>query len=89
MKKQIGVAHFISKELKKGEVWVFNANANKPLPFNRDGKLKTMRFGKQALDIHGKKLSPEYMLPVYIHKSELNEMNRRWIEELKAVTAGR
>lgn len=78
------MADYIHDELKEGEVWVFNSNADQPLPFNEDGKLKTMRFGKQALDINGHKLSPDYILPVYIHKSELDLMNKRWSEELAA-----
>lgn len=82
------MAHYIHEELKEGEVWVFNSSANKSLPFNSDGKLKTMRFGKQALDINGYKLSPDYTLPVYIHKSELNMMNKRWSEELAAIRRG-
>ena len=72
---------YISKELQKGEVWVFNSNTN-CLP-NRDGKLKTMRFGKQALDIDGKKISPDYMLPVFIQKSELDLLDSLWGSEIK------
>ena len=82
------MAHYVHEELKEGEGWVFNSNANEPLPFNKDGQLKTMRFGKQALDINGHKLSPDYVLPVYIHKSELDLMNKRWGEELAAVRRG-
>ena len=72
IKTKIAMGKYIHEELKEGEVWVFNSDANKPLPFNSDGALKTMRFGKQALDINGHKLSPDYILPVYIHKSELD-----------------
>lgn len=77
------MAKYNQNELKEGEVWVFNSTANEPLPFNKDGKLKTMRFGKQALDINGHKLSPDYVLPVFIHKTELDLLNRLWGEQLK------
>lgn len=72
---------YISEELQKDEVWVFNSKTG-CLP-NRNGKLKTMRFGKQALDINGKKLSPDHMLPVFIHKSELELLDKLWSEELR------
>lgn len=75
---------YIYKELRKGEVWVFNSSTDN-LP-NRGGKLKTMRFGKQALDIYGKKLSTESILPVFINKSELDLLNKLWGEELSAAS---
>lgn len=78
---------YISAELQKDEKWVFNSKTG-CLP-NRDGKLKTMRFGKQALDIDGNKLSPDYMLPVFIHKSELELLDKLWSEELRAVRRNR
>lgn len=74
---------YIITELKTDEVWVFNSKAGK-LP-NREGKLKTMRFGKQALDINGDKLNPKHMLPVFIHKSEYNLMNKLWGEVMEAI----
>lgn len=74
---------YMSSELKKGEVWVFNSTARK-LP-NRGGKLKTMRFGRQALDINGNKLDPSCTLPVFIHKSELDLLNKLWGDELRAI----
>lgn len=77
---------FNVKELKEGEEWVFNSNAQK-LP-NRNGKLKTMRFGKQAYDINNHLLSPTYILPVFIHKSELDLLNKLWSEEITSVTRG-
>lgn len=73
---------YIYKELREGEIWVFNYDANKPLP-NYNGQLKTMRFGKQALDIKGNELSPDYILPVYIHKSEYDLLDKLWGKELK------
>ena len=77
---------YIHEELKEGEIWVFNSTVNK-LP-NREGTLKTMRFGKQALDINGKKLDPNYTLPVFIHKSEYNLLNELWGKEISAVSRG-
>jgi len=74
---------YISQELQKNEVWVFNSDANN-LP-NRGGKLKTMRFGKQALDINGKKLNPEFILPVFINESELDILDKLWNEELEII----
>ena len=68
----------------KNEVWVFNYEKGK-LP-NMDGKLKTMRFGKQALDIRGKKLSPDYMLPVFIKRSELDLLNELWNKEIQMIS---
>jgi len=73
---------YINKELGVGEIWVFNSNTGK-LP-NRGGKLKSMRFGSQALDIDGHKLNPDEILPIFIHKSEYDLMNKIWKEEIKA-----
>jgi hypothetical protein len=71
-------------ELKEGEIWVFNSDANKSLP-DYNVRLKTMRFGKQALDINGNKLSPDHVLPVYIHKTEYDLLNKLWAEELRDI----
>lgn len=77
------MGEYLHKELKEGEVWIFNSKAGS-LP-NRNGKLKTMRFGKQALDIKGDKINLDYMLPVFIHKSELDLLDKLWKEELEAI----
>lgn len=75
---------YIHEELRKDEVWCFNSTTDY-LP-NRCGQLKTMRFGKQALDINGKKLPAKSILPVFIHKSELDLLNKLLGEELKAAS---
>ena len=79
---------YVHEELREGEIWVFNSNADKPLP-NYNGQLKTMRFGKQAFDIKGNKLSPHYVLPVYIHKSEYDLLDKLWGKELSDIRMGK
>ena len=73
--------HFNHNELREGEVFVFNSRKER-LP-NYGGRLKTMRFGKSAYDVYGKILSPkEGMLPVFIHKSETELLDKLWKQKL-------
>ena len=70
MKPEPGV--FVEAELGKDEVFI--ANTNKPLG-DEFKHLKTLRLGKQALDINGVPLSNEHK-PMFIHKSELDGYNK-------------
>ena len=72
-------------ELKDGEIWVFNTGAKKGIK-PHFACLKTIRFGNQAYDIDGNKLSPDYILPVYVHKSEYDELNKIWQNEIDKST---
>ena len=78
---------FDEKELKEGEIFLYNQSASKPLEWS--DKLKTLRLGKQAFDIHGKKLDKSYMLPVFIHKSESAELDRLWAIKRKKIRSSR
>jgi hypothetical protein len=45
--------------------------------------LKTARLGAQAYDIHGAKLDPGYMLPLFIGRAELGAYDRIMMDRMK------
>lgn len=57
------------------EVFVGNTPAEGGIPIHLR-VLKTIRLGEIALDIEGKKLDQDYMLPLFLHESELMEHDR-------------
>ncbi|MFK5893782.1 MAG: hypothetical protein QM504_11230 [Pseudomonadota bacterium] len=54
------------------EVFVGNTDHVSSIPLHLKS-LKTIRFGKQALDINGETISLDHMLPLIIEKSEMNK----------------
>lgn len=73
--------HYVYGELGAGEKWIFNSNANSDLAADWPG-LKTIRMGVQALDIDGKAIPQDCMRPVFVHESELDELDRIWTRKL-------
>jgi len=69
-------------EMKPNEVFIGNT-AMIGLPLIFEG-LKTARMGKQAYDINNKKLPPYYS-PIFLGKEDMDEYNRRYMEEIKEV----
>lgn len=66
-------------ELKQGESFLYNMEDE---PFKKEfSNLKTLRKGKQAYDIYGRKL--KRLVPVFIHNSEKEALNKCWAEILK------
>jgi len=66
----------------KKETEIFIANTRQldiPKKFRH---LKTIRLGRQAYCINGSKLSPTYMLPMFVGKSDYNELNRIWQDKI-------
>jgi len=59
-------------ELKKTEVFLGNTQCIKPIPSYLK-QLKTIRLGTIAFDIHGKKISQKYMLPLFLDKKEIKK----------------
>ena len=67
----------------KDEEWVGNCNTGDDLSHLKNVKYRT---GEQAYDIHGKKLSPSYMLPLYVKKDSYNLYNsimQRMVEDAR------
>lgn len=65
-----------SKELRQGEVFVGNTNANGGHLPQHLARLNTARIGEQAFDIHGEKLDRNYMRPLFIGSADLAEYDR-------------
>lgn len=61
----MGIYH---PETGKNEAFVGNTKSG-DVPQHLKG-LKTARLGNQAYDIHGTKISPDYMRPLFIGHSE-------------------
>lgn len=57
------------------EIFVGNVPAKEGVPEYLSG-LKTVRLGEQALDIDGNKISKDYMLPMFINRSESDAHHR-------------
>jgi len=57
------------------EIFVGNTNAEGGITVHLR-VLKTIRLGEQALDIEGKRLDPDHMLPLFIHQSEVEAHDR-------------
>jgi hypothetical protein len=78
-----------AEEIKDGEVFV----ANKSTIRNNSDELfaiwkkhlKTIRLGEQAYDLDGNKLDPERHRPIFVHKDELDELNRLWQEQIDKI----
>lgn len=68
---------------KPNEIFCGNHPANEGIPVYLRS-LKTIRIGEQALDIHGKKLPKNYMLPIFICRSELSAYNTIMMKEQAA-----
>ena len=60
---------------KPDEVFVGNTETKNGIPEHLRG-LRTARLGKQALDIEGKKIEPEYMRPLFIGRAEADAYDR-------------
>jgi len=71
-------------ETKENEYYCYNVKAEKGIPL-RLRSLKTVRLGKQAYDLDGKKISTDYMLPLFVSKNELNTLNNIHEQELKEI----
>lgn len=72
---------YLFSEIRAGEKFVFNSESNSDLGVNWPG-LKTIRMGTQALDIDGKLIPQNYMRPVFVHESELDQLDRIWAIKL-------
>ena len=70
------------QETGKDEIFVGNTSAG-GVPRHL-AELKTTRIGEQAYDIHGKKLSPDYMRPLFIDRSEMDKYDRIMCARLRA-----
>lgn len=68
--------------IEKEELFVCNTDPDTGIP-KKWKSLKPVRLGKQAYTIDGHKLSPDYCVPVIVHKSEYMELNRLWGEEFE------
>ncbi len=75
------MSRYVFRELGAGEKWVFNSSADSDLAVNWPG-LKTIRMGSRALDIDGKPIPQDCMRPVFVHESELDELDRIWTRKL-------
>ncbi|MDR1937991.1 MAG: hypothetical protein LBQ73_05790 [Tannerellaceae bacterium] len=66
------------KEMRDGEVFLGNTYAKTwTESYEKHFKsLRTIRLGQQAYSIDGEKLSPDYVLPLFIHKSEFEKYDK-------------
>jgi hypothetical protein len=68
---------FSTNELRKDEIFLFNRRADEQLK-EWEMQFKTLRRGKVALDIKGRKIAEDYCVPIFIHKSEYLLYNEKW-----------
>lgn len=73
-----------TKELAKDEIWLGNTDVRQGLKVPDYCKnLKTIRLGEQAFCIEGTKLSPEYMRPLIVNKSEAQAYDNIMMQRVK------
>lgn len=66
-----------NEELKDGEIFLGNTSVqNLAKKMQLYTSLKTVRVGKQAYDIDGKKLPQDYMLPLFLNEKERTQYDR-------------
>lgn len=79
----------LASEIREGEV--FLGNCNWATDIDRMGgelqRFKTLRVGKQALDIDGRRL-PECYRPIFINRSERSEWDRVRMNEFSRIARG-
>lgn len=67
------------------EVYLFNADitGDKWRMLNSSNQFKTLRFGSQAYDHEGRKITDENIKPIFIDKLEHAEMSRHLMDLVK------
>ena len=71
-------------ELRKNEFFIANTKTINRIP-KQYRHLKTVRLGKQAYCIKGKKLDQNYMLPFFVSKSDYKKLNKIWQDRINAI----
>jgi hypothetical protein len=75
----------MSKYIKEKDNEIFVGNTREKEIPHYLSSLKTIRLGKQALDINGKYIDPAYMRPMFIGKSEEYEYDRIRMERFNKI----
>ena len=81
--------HVLGSEIGRNEIFLGNTRTDNPST-NRDylSHLKTLRLGKQALDLDGKPIDPSEYVPLFVHKSEIDEYNRVMEKQVSNIRNG-
>lgn len=68
------------------EKFVGNINTNQNISYLQDVQY---RIGELALDIHGNKLDPSYMLPLFVKEQSLGKYDRVMMQILSDIRSGK
>ena len=64
---------YVESEKQNNETFVGNIETERDLSYLKDVKYRT---GKQAIDIHGVKIDPAYMIPLFISNESLSKYDQ-------------
>jgi len=78
------VGEYLESEIQEGEIFLGNTVRDTEFPGEGLSSLITIRKGGIALDIKGKEL-PEFIKPVFIHKSEYDNYNKLMDKKFQSI----
>jgi len=69
-------------QMKPNEIWIGNTKTSNGLGWRSE--IKSARLGEQAFCIDRKKLSTDYVLPIFINKSDQPKHDSMYAERMNA-----